>query len=114
MAYVQEMGDNVTLSELERAVNNGFSPIVEIWSMDGVYVVRLHHHVDKVSSLCDKDGQVLSFKGTGKICDMLGEIGLTHGVLTLADQNGDEMIGVASQPVTRDEMLAYGTRIAFR
>ena len=52
--------------------------------------------------------------GTGEIRDLLGGIGLTHGVLTWGDQCGDEMIGVPGHALSPDEMLASGTRIAFR
>ncbi|WP_235825443.1 hypothetical protein [Vreelandella rituensis] len=52
--------------------------------------------------------------GTDEIRDTLGQLGLTHGVLTFTDQCGDEMIGVQGKAITPNEMLTYGTRIAFR
>lgn len=107
------LGDQITLKQLSQALRNGFSPIVEVESMDGIYKVRFHH-ADGVSDLCNADGHVSTFLGTGEIRDTLGELGLTHGVLTFADQCGDEMIGVEGKAMTPDEMLTYGTRIAFR
>ncbi len=108
-----QLGDHITLKELNRAVDNGFLPIVEVESTDGIYTVRLHHP-GGVSVLSDAQGKTRIFQGTGEIRDQLGEIGLTHGVLTWADQCGDEMIGVSGKAITPDEMLAYGTRISFR
>lgn len=107
------LGDRLTLKQLAHAIQNGFSPIVEVESMDGIYKVRFHH-ANGVSDLSDAHGRVLTFLGTGEIRDTLGQLGLTHGVLTCADQCGDEMIGVSGRAITPDEMLTYGTRIAFR
>ncbi len=102
-----------TLTSLSHALEQGMSPIVEVKSMDGIYSVRFHH-ANGMSTLVDASGSVCTFKGTGEIRDLMGSLGLTHGVLTWADQCGDEMIGVPSKPITADEMLTYGTRIAFR
>ncbi|MDR5892982.1 DUF6482 family protein [Halomonas mongoliensis] len=113
MGHAYQLGDHITLRELARAIAQGFSPIVEVESMDGIYTVRLHHG-SGVSELSDGDGKTLTFLGTGEIRDKLGELGLTHGVLTWSDQCGDEMIGVPGHAMTPDEMLAHGTRIAFR
>ncbi len=113
MGHAYQLGDHVTLKELANAIAQGFSPIVEVESMDGIYTVRLHHG-SGVSELSDSDGKTLTFLGTGEIRDKLGELGLTHGVLTWSDQCGDEMIGVPGHAMTPDEMLAHGTRIAFR
>ncbi|MCH4812335.1 hypothetical protein [Vreelandella neptunia] len=107
------LGDRVTLKQLAYALQNGFSPIVEVESMDGIYAVRFHH-ANGVSDLCNAEGKVSTFLGTGEIRDTLGHIGLTHGVLTFADQCGDEMIGIEGKAMTPDEMLTYGTRISFR
>lgn len=107
------LGDRLTLKQLSRALQNGFSPIVEVESMDGIYTVRFHH-ANGVSDLCNAEGHVSTFLGTGEIRDTLGQLGLTHGVLTFADQCGDEMIGVQGKAITPNEMLTYGTRIAFR
>tara|TARA_R110002012_G_scaffold79146_5_gene201627 strand:+ start:800 stop:1144 length:345 start_codon:yes stop_codon:yes gene_type:complete len=107
------LGDRLTLKQLSIALQNGFSPIVEVESMDGIYKVRFHH-ANGVTDLCNDKGHASTFLGTGEIRDTLGQLGLTHGVLTFADQCGDEMIGVAGKAMTPDEMLAYGTRISFR
>lgn len=107
------LGDHITLKQLSHALSHGFSPIVEVESMDGIYTVRFHH-ANGVSTLSDKEGTTRTFLGTGEIRDLLGELGLTHGILTWADQCGDEMIGVPGHALTPDEMLANGTRIAFR
>jgi hypothetical protein len=106
-------GDHITLKQLSRAVAHGFTPIVEVESLDGIYTVRFHH-ANGISMLSDAQGHTLTFMGTGEIRDLLGEIGLTHGILTCADQCGDEMIGAPGHALTPDEMLTYGTRIAFR
>lgn len=108
-----QLGDHVTLKEIANAVDKGFMPIVEVESMDGIYTVRFHHAND-VSELSDKQGRTRTFLGTGEIRDLLGGIGLTHGVLTWGDQCGDEMIGVPGHALSPDEMLANGTRISFR
>ncbi|XKE45322.1 hypothetical protein LG302_18530 [Halomonas organivorans] len=107
------LGDHITLKELAHALSHGLSPIVEVESMDGIYTVRFHH-AEGVSTLSDHEGHTRTFMGTGEIQDLLGDLGLTHGVLTWADQCGDEMIGVPGHALTPDEMLTYGTRISFR
>ncbi|MBB3190403.1 DUF6482 family protein [Halomonas cerina] len=107
------LGDRITTKQLSHALHHGFSPIVEVESMDGIYTVRFHH-ANGVSELADKHGKTWTFTGTGEIQDLLGSLGLTHGVLTWSDQCGDEMIGVPGKALTPDEMLAHGTRIAFR
>ena len=107
------LGAHLTLKQLARAIHNGFSPIVEVESMDGIYKVRFHH-ANGVSDLTNADGHVSTFLGTGEIRDTLGQLGLTQGVLPFADQCGDEMIGVEGKAITPDEMLTYGTRISFR
>ncbi|MGE4533143.1 hypothetical protein [Halomonas sp.] len=112
-AHAYDLKNHITLKQLADAVAHGFSPMVEIESMDGIYTVRLHHG-EGVSALSDATGRTRTFLGTGEIRDLLGGLGLTHGVLTWADQCGDEMIGVPGHALTPDEMLAYGTRIAFR
>ncbi|TVP49732.1 MAG: hypothetical protein EA345_06315 [Halomonas sp.] len=112
-AIDMSLGDRLTLKQLAHALQNGFSPIVEVESTDGIYTVRFHH-ANGTSNLSDAKGKVSTFLGTGEIRDALGQLGLTHGVLTFADQCGDEMIGVEGKAMTPDEMLTYGTRIAFR
>lgn len=108
-----QLGDHVTLKQIANAVAHGLTPIVEVESMDGIYTVRFHHAND-VSELSDSQGHTRTFLGTGEIRDLLGGIGLTHGVLTWGDQCGDEMIGVPGHALSPDELLASGTRIAFR
>ncbi|MDN3555797.1 hypothetical protein [Halomonas maura] len=112
-AIDMSLGDHITLKQLSHALSHGLSPIVEVESMDGIYTVRFHH-ANGISTLSDKDGRTCTFLGTGEIRDVLGDLGLTHGVLTWADQCGDEMIGVPGHAMTPDEMLAHGTRISFR
>jgi len=112
-AHAYDLQDHITLKQLADAISHGFSPIVEVESMDGIYAVRLHHGTG-VAELSDAEGRTRTFLGTGEIRDLLGNLGLTHGVLTWADQCGDEMIGVPGQAMTPDEKLAHGTRIAFR
>lgn len=107
------LGDRLTLKQLAYALQNGFSPIVEVESMDGIYAVRFHH-ASGVSDLCNTEGKVSTFSGTGEIRDALGQLGLTHGILTFADQCGDEMIGIEGKAITPTEKLTFGTRIAFR
>ncbi|MEQ6885023.1 DUF6482 family protein [Salicola sp. Rm-C-2C1-2] len=107
-----QLGNHVTLKQLSNAISQGLSPLVEVQSMDGIYTVRIHDG-DSNTQLCDDQGRTLTFHGTGKIRDLLGSIGLTHGVLTWSDQCGDEMIGVSGHAPNQDEMLAHGTRIAF-
>ncbi len=108
-----QLGECLSYRELAHALQNGFSPIVEVESMDGIYTVRFHH-ANGVSKLSENDGQICSFLGTGEIRDKLGQLGIEHGILTFADQCGDEMIGVAGKAMSPEEMLTYGTRIAFK
>ncbi|KJZ10534.1 MULTISPECIES: hypothetical protein [Halomonas] len=103
----------ITLKALAKALSRGFSPIVEVESMDGIYTVRFHH-ANGTTELADDKGRTRTFLGTGEIRELLGGVGLTHGVLTWTDQCGDEMIGVEGKAMTPDEMLANGTRISFR
>jgi hypothetical protein len=105
--------DKLTLRELARAVAQGLDPIVEIASMDGVYLVRLHH-ANGISELCDSNGNTCTYMGTGKIREVMGGLGLKSGVLTWSDQCGDEMIGSPGQVASQEEMLLGGTRISFR
>ena len=107
-----QLGDHVTLKQLSHAMGQGLSPLIEVQSMDGIYTVRIHDG-DSNAQLCDDQGRTRTFYGTGKIRDLLGSIGLTHGVLTWSDQCGDEMIGVEGHGPSQEEMLAHGTRIAF-
>ncbi|ALM54198.1 hypothetical protein [Halomonas huangheensis] len=104
---------HITLKALAHALSHGFSPIVEVESMDGIYTVRFHH-ANGATELSDDAGMTRTFLGTGEIREMLGDLGLTHGVLTWSDQCGDEMIGVEGHAMTPEEMLAHGTRISFR
>ena len=62
------LGDRLTLKQLSHALQNGFSPIVEVESMDGIYKVRFHH-ANGVSDLCNSEGHVSTFMGTGEIRD---------------------------------------------
>ncbi|KAA8985388.1 MULTISPECIES: DUF6482 family protein [Gammaproteobacteria] len=108
-----ELGDHATLKELSQAMSNGLAPLVEVQSMDGIYTVRLHDG-ESNTQLSNDQGRTLTFHGTGKIRELLGSIGLTHGVLTWRDQCGDEMIGIEGQAQSQEELLANGTRISFR
>ena len=110
---IHPVSGNITLKQLSRGVADGHTPIVEVESQDGIYIVRLHYS-NGIAELSDEHGKTRTFLGTGEIRDLLSETGLTHGVLTWADQCGDEMIGVPGHAITPDEMLAYGTRISFR
>lgn len=98
------LGSRITHHQLARAVAHGLTPIVEVESQDGIYTVRLHH-ASGVTALADAEGHTLTFRGTGQLRDLLRECGLTHGILTWADQCGDEMIGVPGRAMTPDEML---------
>lgn len=105
--------DNLTLQELTQALQQGLIPIVEVMSLDGIYKVRIHHGKG-ISDLTHNDRSAWWFKGTGEIRDIMGSRGVSHGVLTWADQWGDEMIGMASPSLHQEELLAWGTRICFR
>ena len=107
-----QLGDHATLKQISHAIHQGLSPVVEVQSMDGIYTVRIHDG-ESTTHLSDDQGRTLTFHGTGKIRELLGSIGLTHGVLTWSDQCGDEMIGVEGNAPTQAEMIANGTRIGF-
>lgn len=107
------LGPHITLRQLKRALSIGFAPTVEVESQEGIYTVRFHH-ANGITELADASGRTRTFLGIGEIRDLLGDLGLTHGVLTWADQCGDEMIGVPGHAMTPDERLAHGTRIGFR
>ncbi|WP_255304516.1 hypothetical protein [Cobetia sp. 5-25-4-2] len=104
---------SMTLDSLSRALQQGMVPVVEVMSLDGIYKVRIHH-CHGISDLTRLDGKALWFKGTGEIRDLMRSRGISHGVLTWADQWGDEMIGMVSRSLTQEELLAWGTRICFR
>ena len=108
-----QLGDHATLKQIASAMHHGLSPLVEVQSMDGIYTVRIHDSESNTTQLSDDQGRTLTFHGPGKLRELLGSIGLRHGVLTWSDQCGDEMIGVEGQAPTQEEMLANGTRIAF-
>ncbi len=104
---------SMTLESLARALQQGMVPVVEVMSLDGIYKVRIHH-CHGISDLTRNDHSALWFKGTGEIRDLMGARGISHGVLTWADQWGDEMIGVESRSLNQEELLAWGTRICFK
>lgn len=104
---------SMTLESLSRALQQGMVPVVEVMSLDGIYKVRIHH-CHGISDLTRNDHSALWFKGTGEIRDLMGARGISHGVLTWADQWGDEMIGVESRSLNQEELLAWGTRICFK
>ena len=64
------LGDHITLKQLARAIHNGFSPIVEVESMDGIYKVRFHH-ANGVSDLTNAEGHVSTFLGPVKFATPL-------------------------------------------
>ncbi|MFC3285230.1 hypothetical protein [Litchfieldella rifensis] len=113
MAKLRHRDDMMSVSELSHYLAAGNTPIVEVLSLDGIYVVRLHHS-HGMAQLVDEHGDVMRFTGTGRVSDLLGPMGIKHGILTWADQLGDEMIGIPSQSISPEEALAHGTRIAFR
>lgn len=87
-------------------------PEVELHGIDmGWYIVRLHHH-DSVSLLVDAQGETKRFSGTQWVSRALAPLGFTHGVLTWADA-ADEMIGNDTPPVSAQQRMAYGVRVAF-
>ena len=104
---------SMTLESLARGLQRGMVPVVEVMSLDGIYKVRIHH-CHGISDLTRNDHSALWFKGTGEIRDLMGARGISHGVLTWADQWGDEMIGVESRSLNQEELLAWGTRICFK
>ncbi|WP_233266472.1 hypothetical protein [Cobetia sp. L2A1] len=110
---VPTSGANLSLEGLTRALQHGLVPVIEVMSLDGIYKVRVHHG-NGISDLTRNDNSALWFKGTGEIRDLMGARGISHGVLTWADQWGDEMIGMTSSSLNQEELLAWGTRICFR
>lgn len=105
-------GDKMSVAELSHYLAAGNTPIVEVLSLDGIYVVRLHHS-HGMAQLVDEHGAVMRFTGTGRVSDLLGPMGIKHGILTWSDQLGDEMIGIPSPAISPEEALVHGTRIAF-
>jgi hypothetical protein len=77
----------------------------------GWYIVRLHLD-NAVGLLTDQNGETRRFTGTQWIGRTLAPLGFTHGILTWADA-ADEMIGTNVSPVSAQQRLAYGVRVAF-
>lgn len=87
-------------------------PDVEVHGLDmGWYIVRLHRQ-GTVSVLVNADGETRRFTGTQWISRALAPLGFTHGILTWADA-ADEMIGTDVPPVSAEQRMAYGVRVAF-
>ncbi|GEN26513.1 hypothetical protein HVA01_01590 [Halovibrio variabilis] len=87
-------------------------PDVELLGLDmGWYIVRLHQH-GSASLLVDAQGETKRFTGTQWVSRALAPLGFTHGILTWADAT-DEMIGNDSPPVSAQQRMAYGVRVAF-
>lgn len=87
-------------------------PEVELLGLDmGWYIVRLHQN-GSVSLLVDAQGETKRFSGTQWVSRALAPLGFTHGVLTWADAV-DEMIGNDTPPVSNQQRMAYGVRVAF-
>ncbi len=87
-------------------------PAVEVHGLDrGWYIVRLHQG-NAISVLTDQNGETQRFTGTQWIGRTLAPLGFTHGTLTWADAD-DEMIGTEVPPVSAQQRMAYGVRVAF-
>lgn len=87
-------------------------PDVEVHGLDmGWYIVRLHRD-NAVSLLTDENGETQRFTGTQWIGRALAPMGFTHGTLTWADAT-DEMIGTDVPPVSAQQRMAHGVRVAF-
>nr|WP_298055236.1 DUF6482 family protein [uncultured Halomonas sp.] len=100
----------LTLDEL--AQRTAPLPDVEVHGLDmGWYIVRLHQG-NAVSVLTDQHGETQRFTGTQWISRALAPLGFTHGILTWADA-ADEMIGSDVAPISAQQRLAHGVRVAF-
>ncbi|SHE87299.1 hypothetical protein SAMN02745148_01283 [Modicisalibacter ilicicola DSM 19980] len=105
--------ERITFEELAAWMARGNNPIVEIQSIDmGYYLVRLHH-AHGSSQLVDEHHHARRFTGTQWISRLLAPLGMTHGVLTWSEVT-DEMIGLPATPGDSQDVLAYGTRVAFQ
>lgn len=103
----------LTLEELsQRTKTSTPLPDVELHGLDmGWYIVRLHYS-DSVGLLVDAQGEAQRFSGTQWVSRALAPLGFTHGVLTWAEAT-DEMVGNDTPPVTAQQRMAYGVRVAF-
>ncbi|MDP3534371.1 DUF6482 family protein [Halomonas sp. M1] len=101
------------LSQLSKSLQSSAPlPDVELHGLDmGWYIVRLHYS-DSVGLLVDAQGETKRFSGTQWVSRALAPLGFTHGVLTWADAT-DEMVGNETPPVTAQQRMAYGVRVAF-
>ncbi|WP_445010825.1 DUF6482 family protein [Vreelandella stevensii] len=87
-------------------------PDVELHGIDmGWYIVRLHRD-ESVSLLVDSQGGTQRFSGTQWVSRALVPLGFTHGTLTWAEA-ADEMIGHPTPPVSDQQRLQQGVRVAF-
>ncbi len=87
-------------------------PEVELNGLDmGWYIVRFYRH-DAISVLVETQGQTKRFSGTRWVSRALSPLGFTHGILTWADA-ADEMIGSNVPPISAQQRLAHGVRMAF-
>lgn len=101
---------HLTLDELAQCAAP--LPAVEVLGLDmGWYIVRLHQG-NAISVLTDQNGETQRFTGTQWVGRALAPLGFTHGTLTWADA-ADEMIGTDVPPVSAQQRLAYGVRVAF-
>lgn len=101
---------HLTLDEL--ALLSEPLPDVEILGLDmGWYIVRLHQD-NAVSLLVGQNGEVKRFSGKQWISRALAPLGFTHATVTWAEA-ADEMIGSDVPPISAQQRLAYGVRMAF-
>ena len=100
----------ITLDELAQLAEP--LPDVELHGIDmGWYIVRLHRD-ESVSLLVDSQGDTQRFSGTQWVSRALVPLGFTHGTLTWAEA-ADEMIGHPTPPVSDQQRLQQGVRVAF-
>ncbi|GGW37610.1 DUF6482 family protein [Vreelandella hamiltonii] len=100
----------LTLDELAHLAEP--RPEVELHGLDmGWYIVRLHRD-DSVSLLSTAQGDTQRFSGTQWVSRALAPLGFTHGTLTWAEA-ADEMIGHPTPPVSDQQRLQQGVRVAF-
>ena len=77
----------------------------------GWYIVRLHRR-DSTSLWVDEQGEAKRFSGTQWVSRTLAPLGFTHGIVTWGEA-ADEMIGNDTQPVSAQQQMKHGVRVAF-
>tara|TARA_R110002012_G_scaffold5133_9_gene23472 strand:- start:16991 stop:17329 length:339 start_codon:yes stop_codon:yes gene_type:complete len=101
---------HITLNEIKQL--SVPLPEIELHGLDmGWYIVRLHCS-DSTRLWVDEQGEAKRFSGTQWVSRTLAPLGFTHGTVTWGEVT-DEMIGNDTPPVSNQQRMKHGVRVAF-